>query len=189
MRLKKIFMLCCLFPIYGYGDLELRGAYFQFANGIAKDIFSNGMPCLQLEYSQDFNPYLRIWINGDYSIKEGNSLKVRDNTTLQMATFSVGPKFFYKDEEDIAPYVGFGLIGAWIHTKDESAYLVQNTHRGSAGVVGKFGLRYSPYKKVLIDFFFDASYQPVTTAYGNAIDISTINLGGYKTGLGIEILF
>jgi outer membrane protein W len=189
MRFKKLLILCFILAFNGYGDLEIRGAYFQFANQVAKDIFSNGMPCLQLEYSRDFNPYLRVWINGDYSIKEGNSLNVGNNTTLQMGTLSIGPKFFYKDKDDIAPYVGVGLIGAWIYTNDESEYLGQNTHRGSAGIVGKFGLRYSPYKNILIDCFFDASYQPVTTAYGNAIDISTINLGGYKTGLGIEILF
>jgi hypothetical protein len=189
MRYVKFLFLYFICQVYGYGEVELRGAYFQFSNPVAKDIFSTGMPCLQLEYSRDFNQYLRVWINGDYLIKEGNSLNFRDNTTLQMGTLSIGPKFFFKDKRNIAPYSGFGLIGALIYTKDESEYLSQNTFRGSAGIVGKFGLRYTPFQRVLVDFFFDASYQPVNAAYRSAIGIKTINLGGFKTGLGIEIIF
>jgi outer membrane protein W len=106
-----------------------------------------------------------------------------------MVTFSIGPKFFYENEDGMAPYVGFGLIGSWIHTTDGSIYLPANTNRGSAGIVGKFGVRYSFFESLVLDFFFDASFQPVATEYGAAIAKKNINLGGYKAGLGIQTFF
>lgn len=189
MRWISLLGLCVIHIIYGLGDVELLGAYFQFSNEVAKSIFSGSIPCIQLEYSRDFNQYLRVWLNTDYCMKEGNSINIGDNSTLQMVSFSIGPKFFYENEDGMAPYVGFGLIGSWIHTTDGSIYLPANTNKGSAGIVGKFGVRYSFFERLVLDFFFDASFQPVATEYGDAIAKKNINLGGYKAGLGIQTFF
>lgn len=72
--------------------------------------------------------------------------------------------------------------------KDQTDYLFKKTVRLSPGCVGKVGLLFQTRSRFLVDLFFDYYYQPTAVQKSSSSD-SSVNLGGFRTGVGIGYCF
>lgn len=170
------------------GALQVRAGYFQFTSNWAQEIYGAGAPDIELEGSVKLHPYLSLWGNLNYVWKGGDSTPFENTTHLDLVTLSLGANA-------MAPlgcsftfiYLGFGISGAYVHTKDESPYLPTHTSKFGVGCVGKFGFLVFCSKHFFVNPFFDYYYQPIHAR--NTGIHSQVNLGGFRTGLGVGYQF
>ena len=169
-------------------DLQARAGYFQFTSHSAQKIYGTGAPDIELEGSVKLHPYLVLWSNLNYVWKGSHSTPLDNNTHLDLLTLSIGANAMTSVRWSFTfIYLGLGLSGAYVHTKDESSYLPTNTSRFGVGCVGKFGLLVFCTKHFFVNPFFDYYYQPISAKSSAAY--SSVNLGGFRTGLGLGCQF
>ena len=168
------------------GTFQARAGYFHFANSWAKKIYGNGAPDIEIEGSIKVHPYISMWSNLNYVWKNGYSTEFSNCTHLDLGTLSLGANFV-ASQASRSLYFGLGISGAYAHTKDHTSYLPANTSHLGIGCVVKFGAFFSCPKQLFLNPFFDYYYQPIH-ARNSAIHDS-INLGGFRIGLGIGYHF
>jgi hypothetical protein len=176
----------CLYSLEG--AIEGRGGYFYFANSTAREIYHQGAPDVELESFLLVSRYFTPWLNINYVWKEGQSEALSDRTDLKMGLFSFGSKILFPYlNSTVKGYIGVGLCGAYVHITDHSAYLPNKTIRWGGGVVGKSGMLIDIKWGIFLDLFFDYYYLPIKTR--SSVSENFINLGGFRTGLGIGAHF
>jgi hypothetical protein len=169
-------------------DLQARAGYFQFTSRSVRKIYGTGAPDIELEGSVKLHPYLALWSNLNYVWKGGHSTPLDNNTHLDLLTLSIGANAITSIKWSFTfIYLGLGLSGAYVHTKDESSYLPTNASRFGVGCVGKFGLLVFCTKHFFVNPFFDYYYQPISAK--SSATYSSVNLGGFRTGLGLGYQF
>ena len=170
------------------GTLQVRAGYFQFTSNWAKKIYGKGIPDIELEGSVKIHPNISLWSNLNYVWKAGHSTVFANGTHLDLGTLSLGANLMtpFKRSATLV-YVGLGISGAYVHTKDHTAYLPTDTSKLGVGCVAKLGIFISCIKHVFLNPFFDYYYQPIHTR--NSSNHSTVDVGGFRTGLGIGYSF
>ena len=170
------------------GTLQVRAGYFQFTSDWAKKIYSNGTPDIELEGSVRIHSNISVWSNFNYVWKAGHSTAFANGTHLDLGTLSLGVNLMTPFKRSSAlVYVGLGISGAYVHTKDHTAYLPTNTSKLGVGCVAKLGVFIPCIKHIFLNPFFDYYYQPIHTR--NSANHSTVDMGGFRTGLGIGYSF
>ncbi len=170
--------------------IEARAAYFFFTNTDAREIYHNGTIDLELEHNYWFTSRYSVWTNLNFIWQSGKSQTLSTPTWINITTLSLGAKEFFSIwKETIKLYLGLGITGAYVRTKDQTNHLPQKTIRWSPGCVGKFGFLFHYKPRVFVDLFFDYYYQPTPTRKGRSFTDSVIDLGGFRTGAGIGYSF
>ena len=171
------------------GELfKSRAGYFQFTSDWAKKIYSNGAPDIELEGSVTIHPNISVWSNLNYVWKTGHSTAFANATHLDLGTLSLGVNLMTPSKwSSTLVYIGLGISGAYVDTKDHTAYLPINTSKLGVGCVAKLGIFIPCIKHVFLNPFFDYYYQPIHTT--NSAHHSTVDMGGFRTGLGIGYSF
>lgn len=191
MKYSKVKLcLLALLPLSLFaleGDLQVRGGYFRFANHTARKIYHQGAPDVELQGDFFIQTFCNPWINVNYVWREGRSIPLSDKTKLKLATMSIGNNMqFPFFTPHLKFYLGVGLSTAYLHLHDYSNHLPEHTHRWSIGVVGKSGF-FTSFNHFLLNLFFDYYYQPVRTS--STLSERQLNVGGFRTGLGLGYLF
>ena len=189
MTLRTFFLLLLSFPpsadalSYAY---QARVGYFHFADSAAKRIYGNGAPDIELEGGLKVHPNLFLWGNLNYVWKNGHSTQFSNSTHLDLATLSLGVNLVASAQNrSRSLYLGLGISGAYVHTKDHTSYLPENSSKLGIGCVVKFGALIFCPKRLFLNPFFDYYYQPID-ARSSAIHHS-VNLGGFRIGLAIGL--
>lgn len=172
------------------GSVELRYAAFLHTSKTFRDIYGTINQSFQVEASTPLRLHdlpdlwcgLDLWGNFDYSQKQGKSIFAGDYTRVRLSTFSAGLKQSYQIDPTVNGYVGIGPSFAIVSLKNRGFFLNEDFSKSSLGVVLKFGVNYLLTSQIFIDLFIDYLYQPVR--YQDDIDV-----GGFKPGIGIGMLF
>ncbi len=170
------------------GTLQVRAGYFQFTSDWGRKIYGNGAPDIELEGGVRIHPNISLWSNLNYVWKTGHSTAFANGTHLDLGTLSLGVNLTtpFKRSSTLV-YVGLGISGAYVHTKDHTVYLPTNTSKLGFGCVAKLGILTPCIKHFFLNPFFDYYYQPIHTR--NSADHSSVDVGGFRTGLGIGYNF
>ncbi len=156
---------------------------------MVRDIFGNGGAVVQIQGDLAMGEDAFFWVNADNLTTRGKSIGNLDPTYLNITSVSFGPALRCKPCDWMRPYIGVGPIGAWVHTEDHSPFLSPSLNSFSMGIVGKLGVDFLYKERFIVEAFFDYSYQPLFEGLFPALDDVSINMGGYKTGLGIGYAF
>ena len=168
--------------------IEGRGGFFYFQDNLPRKIYGQGCLDLEAEGSIFFKKNLGAWLNFNYNFASGNSIELQNKTSLTMLSLSLGPKayLFAQEKHLFNPYLGIGVLGLLVKTSDHSPYLPQLTTRYKIGGVAKSGI-FMIKGSICLDLFFDyyiSNIRSIASAEKNPI-----NMGGFKTGLGMGYVF
>lgn len=187
--MNRFFWLLAILPLSLFaleGDLQVRGGYFRFADHTVRKVYRQGAPDIELQGDFFLHKLFNPWVNFNYVWKEGKSDPLNNRTQLKLGTLSFGSNLQVCFHRRSLFYLGVGLTTAYLHLSDHSDFLPHHTVRWSAGVVGKSGLLVN-LDRFLFNVFFDYYFQPVSPR--STLDESFIDLGGFRTGVGLGTFF
>ncbi len=162
--------------------LEIRSAAFFHSSKRFREIYGNVGGSYQLEASTKFNDCFEAWANFDWFSKHGKSEGFNDPTRVSIANINLGIKFPYQLSECFTLYVGIGPSLSRIWLKNRSARSHERISKLAIGGVLKTGVYYFITRHIYLDVFVDYLYQPVHFE-------TNIDIGGFKTGIGVGYKF
>lgn len=171
-------LLCCLPRISeAVLSVEIRSAAFFPLSSKYQKVYGDVHPCYEIEINKTLCNCYKAWVNVD-ALHASKKRSCCEKTNLDVLNFSLGLKLIRSFCKCLEGYVGVGIGAAWarIHNHHYS-----KEYSTSAVVVAKLGCNYFLKESVFIDLFVDYNYQP---AFRNRVDI-----GGFKTGIGIGYAF
>lgn len=163
-------------------SLEIRSAVFFHSSHRFREIYGNVGGSYQLEASTKFNDCFETWVNFDWFSKHGKSEGFEDSTRVRIANISLGIKFPYQICEQFTAYFGIGPSLSRIWLKNDGQCSHERVSKLAIGGVLKTGVYYFINKCIFIDVFVDYLYQPVHFE-------THIDIGGFKTGVGVGVKF
>lgn len=162
--------------------LEIRSAAFLHSSKLFREIYGNTEVSYQLEASTKLYDYVDEWVNFDWFSKHGKSDGLNDPTRVSIASLSLGIKVPYQFRERLITYIGIGLSLSRIWLKNKGECNHETVSKLAIGGILKTGIYYFISPRVFIDVFVDYLYQPVH--FEKHVDI-----GGFKTGIGLGVKF
>jgi hypothetical protein len=183
--LFKILLTCLLYVLYPQVSqaetaVEFRTAAFIPTNKLFREIYGHVGASYQLEASTDMWGCLQGWVNLEFFPKTGH-VKHCGKSKLDIYNFSFGPKYLLPLTQQTEAYAGFGLNMSTICIRNRGC----DDHRTSKfafGGVLKSGIHIYLPNNMLLDLFCDYLYQRVHFQ-------KNVNIGGFKTGVGIGVRF
>lgn len=167
-----------------------RLGFFYFIDKTARDIYNHGAVDIELDANYWFLPRYSLWGNSNFIWSNGATTALESQTTLDMLTLSFGAKeYFTSRNPNLKMYLGIGFTTAFLWIFDNSQFVDNKEVRLSGGAVGKLGFIYNMTKLLMADLFFDYYYQPVSTDTNSTLTDPLMNVGGFRTGLGISAKF
>ncbi len=164
---------------------EFKAAYFHPESTIFRRIYgSAGIYGAEVSVQTWCNFY--TWASGDFFIKSGHSIGLRDDTKIYFIPVGLGFKYFFPlDCWDF--YLGGGALGTYVHIKDDSSFVVHHSQNWGWGAIGKVGVIRTLGSWFFFDLFTSYSYTHVGfhRKDNHVITRHTANLGGWSIGLGI----
>jgi hypothetical protein len=171
-----------------YGTLQMRAGYVGFTSNWFQTIFGHGSLDLEIEGSIKIAPCAFFWSNLNYTWKNGNSTLYSNHTHLDLAILSTGFNLATPIlRSSTLLYFGLGISGACVHTSDHSSFLPKHTTRFGVGLAAKSGFFIPCPYRLFLNPFFDYYYQPIH-ARSSGVH-SSVDVGGFRTGLGIGYCF
>ena len=166
------------FPVEATLRVEGRvGAFFPL-NSKFQRIYGDVYPCYEIEVGQTLCDCYELWLNVD-DYYRSTSVRGCGDTSLNILSFSAGPKRLFCFCNDFAFYTGLGISVAWARINDE---IIGREYDTSVGLVVKSGLYYYLNSCWFLDLFCDYNYQP-------AFHHRRVDIGGIRTGLGLGYAF
>jgi outer membrane protein len=161
-------------------SLQLRSAAFFPSNNRFQDVYGNTLADFQIESSVALTNSIELWGNFDWLTKRKgkNCCKSR----VCVSNGSMGLKYFFPFHQKFRYYLGLGLVYGKIILHNKTCCEKENKSKYPFGVIAKSGIQYAFTDHLFGDLFLDYSYQP--THYHNTVDI-----GGFKLGLGLGLKF
>jgi hypothetical protein len=172
---------------------EFRGGYLWPTGSTFSDIYKNGGGYVGYEVSCQTYKGLYTWTNGSYFNKNGKSVGASgtSSTQLYLVPLAGGFKWFWHVRSwDF--YVGMGAVGTYIHTRDNSPYLIPKSHKWTYGGMTKMGVMTKLYDRLYLDFFADYTFSHRTKFPGTrdgTITRSPININNWMLGIGVGYRF
>jgi hypothetical protein len=163
-------------------SVELRSAAFFHSSKRFRHIYGNVSGSYQLEASSKLHDCFEIWENFDWFSKHGRSIGFKDPTRVSIANISFGIKCPYQFCEQFTAYIGIGPSISRIWLKNKSRGFHERISKLVIGGILKTGIYYFINPYVYVDVFVDYLYQPVHFE-------THVDIGGFKTGMGIGIKF
>jgi len=158
-------------------SIEARSAAFCPLSSRFQKVYGDVHPCYELEASITFCNGFGVWFNID-ELYTSKRMRGCDRSTLNVLTFSFGPKYVHSFCCNLNGYAGIGLGIAWGRVHNHH---INKEYDTSAGVVVKVGANYFFTQSCFLNIFCDYNYQPT---FRNCVDI-----GGFRPGVGIGYQF
>ena len=182
---------------------ELRVAYYQPASHKVRRIYGSGWADYQLEISKGIGCGWRAWAGISGLSKNGNSIGFHDSTKLQLIPLYMGLKYDYTLCNNFQVFFGGAACYSFLNIRDRSDYVHAHIKKGAWGGVVQLGAKYHladwAYVSLFADYFFQefsfhstnkSSYSGPVYYYENShIGRSTLDMNGYKVGVGIGLSF
>ncbi|HSW75443.1 MAG TPA: hypothetical protein VLG50_00200 [Candidatus Saccharimonadales bacterium] len=162
-------------------NFKIRPYLFVPQSKLYRNIYGKVGGGIQLEQENSINNWLRVWVNVDGLFKRGHSIGLCRKTKIGAFTLSTGIKFLYEHCKRLQFALGVGPTIAGIFVRDQSLTCCKNS-KCSGGIVAKTDLYGVVHDRLILDLFFDYTYQPVHFQ-------RKVNVGGAKLGLGLGCTF
>lgn len=166
-------------------SVEVRTDAFFHSSELFRKIYGNVGVSYGVEASTELmNCWcLDGWANFDWFSKKGESTGCEgDSTRVHIGNISFGVKYPFQIYNCLTAYAGLGPSFSRIWLKNHSNCTKEKQSRFVCGGILKTGVCYYFYECMFLDVFVDYLYQPVR--FHRYVDI-----GGFKTGAGIGIVF
>lgn len=138
---------------------EAKASYYYFTSSRTREVYT-GSGLYSIELSLETWSDLYAWLSAGYLHASGRTKADNHKTTLQMVPLNFGIKYM-PCWEKYHPYVGLGLSATYMHTEDDSPYVIQNNDKWGVGVIGKLGFLAYMTECMFLDLFMDYTYVKV----------------------------
>ena len=161
--------------------IEGKAAYFRPTASVTRDIYGSfGLYSLEALYSPWCDLY--FWGSVGFATSSGKSTVDKSKTTLTYVPISAGLKYLFQINS-FRPYFGAGPLAAYLHTKDDSPFVVKKREKWGVGAIVKAGLIYDISRHFFLDAFVEYSFMGIdfsrmSITLGQAADISGLAAGG-----------
>ncbi|MBS0623870.1 MAG: hypothetical protein JSS62_04530 [Verrucomicrobia bacterium] len=169
----------------------MRLGFAHFLDKNVQLVYGHGAPDVELEANFMVAHCLGLWGNLNCIWQSGSSDGVSNLTAFDMKTISMGAKLIFCSRwPSVQAYIGIGVLGTYLCVEDRIPPATSQTYRFGGGLLGKSGFHFRFEKNLFLDPFFDYYYQPVSVDDKALITSGdTINMGGFRVGLGLGIDF
>ena len=160
--------------------VEFRSAAFFHQSKKFQHIYKPVSADFQIEGTYALNCSFELWSELDYMEKS----KKKDcyHTKIQLTNFSLGAQYVRNLCAKLDLYVGIGASMVRIDLNDKSCCGNEKESKIAWGLLAKTGVRYWFANHWFFDVFADYLYQEVHFK-------KNVNVGGFKTGVGIGFSF
>lgn len=145
----------------------------------------------------------KIWAGVSGFSRKGDSIGFHDNTTLQLIPLSFGLKVFYPILCDTNIFIGGAACYSFLKIRDHSEYVHEHTRKEAWGGLIQSGITYNFCEWGVVSVFADYYFQrfkfhdsEYSSFYGSSyyyddrfIERFTLNMSGYKIGVGLGVTF
>lgn len=169
--------------------VEAKAAYFVPTDQKFRKIYSGGGIYGGEVTCQTYQNFYG-WISADCFSKKGSSIGEHDSTKITIVPLGVGLKYLYPIScADL--YLGAGVLGTYVHMKDDSPFVIHNISKWGLGGVAKAGAIFQLRENIFADLFTSYTYTKIDFHYTDheRVNRQNANLGGWAFGIGIGYRF
>ena len=167
---------------------ELRIAYFYPTSEKFRKIYHTGI-LYSAEFSFEAWKRLYPFANVGYSHLSGHSSGGHYKTLVTYVPFSLGLKYMYRVSW-IDFYLGLGVLGAYVHNENESAYVTRTIKRWGVGGIAKAGFLAYATDNFFFDFFVDYTYLQIDyNSHRNNLSPHKADFNNVASGVGLGYRF
>lgn len=193
---KKLLLLACA-SFFSFTGLEsscailpeIKLAYYYPTSSRTRDLYTgSGLYSFELSVETwcDFYP----WVSAGYLHATGHTKAENRKTTLEMVPLNLGVKYIASCWGS-HPYLGLGVTATYMHTKDNSPYVIHTTSKWGVGGIVKAGFLAYMSECMFIDLFIDYTF--VRMGFHNSsspnVQRRSANLSGFSFGGGFGWAF
>jgi opacity protein-like surface antigen len=185
------FLLLAITPIMGENNnLEIRCAAFFPSTERMTDIYGNVGPDFAIEYTRTniCCSCIDVWADLSWFHKHGHVKQCNGSSKIDLINLGLGVKFSYCVCNGFCLYAGIGptIGGMWLENKWKCCRNCnkekESDSKFAVGGVVKTGITYHFTCGLFLDLFADYNFVAVRFH-------RYVNIGGFKTGLGIGYTF
>jgi hypothetical protein len=173
--------------------VEAKAAYFYPTSHEFREIYSDG-GIYGLEVSCQAWRGFYPWFSASIVHKSGHSITTSplvssDSTRITLVPLGLGLKYLYPINF-VDLYAGVGILGTYVHIKDNSPFVIRSSSKWGVGGIAKIGAIFN-YKSFFVDLFSDYSYTKVdfhNTNHGQVVR-HRANISDWSIGAGIGYRF
>jgi hypothetical protein len=170
--------------------LEAKGSVFVPTNDTFRHIYHTG-GIFDLELTFQIYEGLFGWGSGGVFFKKGHSIGECDPTCAIIVPIGAGLKYLWNfDLGDL--YLGAGVLGVDLHTKDGSPFVIPHRHKWGVGGIVKAGFLFDLPRSFFADLFTDYSFAKVhfcCNEFTCGVVSQPANVSGWGLGLGFGYRF
>lgn len=170
---------------------EFKVGYFYPTDDNFRDIYSGGA-MTGLEFNCQAWGRLYSWIGGSYFTASGHSTEEHNKTFVTIVPVEIGLKYLFPVSTNARMYFGIGAAPTYLHTQDDSDFVIKSHHKWGIGGIVKAGAVVNIAGRFFLDFYGNYSFTKISfnNTHGGTVlprdaDISGLTFGvgfGYRLG-------
>ncbi len=193
VRIPSIFFIIGIFlgvffNLYSKDILvEARAAYFYPTDSAFRSIYNeSGLYSVEASYSS-FGK-IHPWASVGMFYKSGHTVAENTKTSIIIVPLALGLKYqcYWKC---IKPYIGLGILVPYLHTKDDSPFVIKVRNKWGVGAIVKSGIIYDITNCFFADLFLDYSWAKINFGKTSKTSGRTADISGISVGAGIGYHF
>ena len=169
---------------------EFKAAYFYPSDHRFRNVYSDaGFYSFETNVQSWRNIY--SWASLGFLYTSGTSIGESKKTELYMIPIGLGLKYLFRHNQCVQPYLGLGLVVAYIHVYNDSKFVMRNQTKWGVGGIAKAGFLTYISRSLFFDFFLDYTYLKRTfdTPRNKLVINHKVDLSGLSIGGGIGYCF
>ena len=176
-------------------DAEVRVAYYRPASKRVRDIYGDGWADYQLVLSAPLSCNWDLFGSVAGFGRNGRTSCFHDKTTLKLFPVSLGLRYVKTLDSSTIAYLGGAASYSFLRIHDHSPYVIEHTRKEAWGGLVELGInRYfwnCAYVSAFFDYYFQKFHFKDTRGgyYDGYIERNTLNMNGYKIGVGLGVSF
>jgi hypothetical protein len=164
---------------------QLRAAAFHPTSSKFRKVYSQWEADYQMEMGKRLITDWSAFFNLSWVCKRGHLLGRNSRTRINVAPVSLGIKASYYTSSDWNLYSGVGATYTFLHIFDNSRFARKHTQKRSFGFITKLGAQHTLYNGIFFDFFADYLYLPFHFSDIRKFKHHSVDVGGWKVGMGV----
>lgn len=186
---KIIFFLLPLSIYAANGTVQIRAGYYYPESNLMRKLYHSGGAEEEIEGAVEIYEDLSLFLNGNFFVRSGHSVGLETPTSVQIYPLSLGLKYNFHITPIVDLYLGAAPTYTWAIFHDKSPYVQEKVHTSACGVVGKTGALFFFNQRLFFDLFFDYYYTNLSGPHSSGTTSTSVNSGGFRTGLGCGVKF
>lgn len=172
--------------------VEIKGAYNLPADKTFRKIYRNGGSVVGEASVQlvENKPWFGWASVGVLKMEQGKSVGACSSTNATIVPIAGGLKYFLAfNPGDL--YVGLGVLGAHLKTKDHSPFVIEDRSKWGVGGIAKIGFLFDLPQSWFVDLFSDYSFVKVnfSNKFECGVQSHKANISNWSVGLGVGYRF